>query len=180
MGTLRLEQLARLFYFIESICEQGSKGKIVTDDIGIGKIYQALGLHAIRCLLLQCKYHVQQNPELHNEPGQSSPCPSRNIFGIQCVCVAESLASKYVPMVQLDGVTLVTIEPKYKERWIRHAVSYFNPRVSGAALPLTSVLSCEGGQIHFNMKQATQQRRSRRNNSTTYESLEILKEFIRT
>lgn len=129
--ALNTAQLAFIFQVISRSldAEADLDGQILADDTGMGKSHCAMGLVAVMRLLVLTEAHVKKYPDQHNARGVDSPCPAENPYGIQCVCVAGSLGSRYVHRLT-KGPALVLSPSHIVEQWVARAADYFLPRIT--------------------------------------------------
>ncbi|RFU77542.1 hypothetical protein TARUN_4692 [Trichoderma arundinaceum] len=149
---LTLPQLAFIFQTLNKSInrDEQPQGQLLADITGMGKTHCAMGLAAVARLLMLSRAHILNYPELHSGKNSSPSCPAGDPYGIQCMCVAGSLSSKYV--ARLVGGPLLILSPGHLvEQWVVRAADYFLPKVtphgSQEAETFVELLSWSGGQL---------------------------------
>ncbi|KAK4060177.1 uncharacterized protein Triagg1_10875 [Trichoderma aggressivum f. europaeum] len=150
--SLALPQLAFVFQFIKK--SLGSRiqpqGQILADATGMGKTHCNMALIAVMRLLLLSEAHVHRHPDIHNRGNTTSPCPAGDPYGIQCVCVAGSLSSRYVSRLT-GGPSLVVCPAHLVEQWVARAADFYLPEVKakGSRVPdrFVELLSWTDGHV---------------------------------
>ncbi|KAL6788943.1 hypothetical protein GGI42DRAFT_367540 [Trichoderma sp. SZMC 28013] len=133
-GTNQRLSLAQLAFILQTMKksmdnDDQPQGQLLADVTGLGKTHCAMGLLAVARLLLLSQQHFLEHPELHNDSSSTEPCPASDPYGIQCVCVAGSLGSRYVR--RLIGGPLLILSPGHLvEQWIAKAADYFQPEIT--------------------------------------------------
>lgn len=111
---------------------QELNGLLLADNVGIGKSLCALGLFAVTSLVLLNVRHVAWNPAKHLPGGTDSQrglaCPSGNPYGIQCVCVSESITRDYAQQL-VCGPSVLTVPASNLDAWARRITNYFRRHV---------------------------------------------------
>ncbi|RFU77541.1 hypothetical protein TARUN_4691 [Trichoderma arundinaceum] len=151
--SLSLPQLAFIFRFIkkslDSPCQP--QGQLLGDTAGMGKTHSTMGLIAVVRALMLSRSHVLKHRDLHNRSGRANPsCPAGNPYGIQCVCVDQSLGSRYVH--RLLGGPIIILSPSHLvEQWVARAADYFLheilPRGSQQTEVFVEVTSWRSGRL---------------------------------
>ncbi|KAL7904544.1 hypothetical protein GGI35DRAFT_199345 [Trichoderma velutinum] len=154
-GTSQRLSLAQLAFIFQTMkksmaSDDQPQGQLLADVTGLGKTHCAMGLLAVARLLLLSQAHLFEHPELHNEGNSTEPCPAGDPYGIQCVCVAGSLGSRYVR--RLVGGPLLILSPGHLvEQWVAKAANYFQPEItprgSQVAHPFVELLSWLDGHL---------------------------------
>lgn len=150
--SLALPQLAFVFQFIKKSLRSGvqPQGQILADATGMGKTHCNMALIAVIRLLLLSEAHVHKHPDIHNHGTTTSPCPAGDPYGIQCVCVAGSLSSRYVSRLT-GGPSLVVCPAHLVEQWVARAADFYLPEVKakGSQVPdrFVELLSWTEGHV---------------------------------
>lgn len=105
-------------------------GLLLADNVGLGKSICALGLFAVSSLVLHNLRHWYQHKSEHlpNTAAPGSHCPLNNPFGIQCVCVPDSITLEYSNQL-VCGPSVLTVPANNLDAWERRITKYFHKYV---------------------------------------------------
>ncbi|KAH8889909.1 hypothetical protein GQ53DRAFT_184197 [Thozetella sp. PMI_491] len=149
MGTrlaIRPDQMETAYIFLRRCYYDGYHGGFVALDTGLGKTRVTLAAVATTRLVELNRHQVIQYRRAldepaganaaalrglprHNGPDNPGPCPSGNPFGVQCCCIAGSLAQKIANQLG-RGPSICMVPPSIVRGWARQATDYLEPRLT--------------------------------------------------
>jgi hypothetical protein len=124
-------QMEAVYEHLQRSFGEGLGGGIIALDTGLGKTVITLAVAAVMRLAELNAAEVRRDARIaslvpdraHNEPGETTACPSNNPWGIECCCVSGSLTDHIVRGLA-PGPSLVLTPANVVEQFARQGSAY--------------------------------------------------------
>lgn len=125
------EHMMLIYRVVEGIATRSQHGMLIANEQKMGGYLVNLGVALYHRLSFLNVRHFDQHPELHAQPDKEphSECRAGHPFGIECVCIPNSLTKKFIDNVT-EGPILLVVPPAMMSLWEVELQSYIVPSIT--------------------------------------------------